>query len=68
MPFEDILPRVGKVSTLNMNINYLKVAKGKQFIVESRLIRVGNRSAVVEGAFLSQQGDLLATAQSNMVY
>jgi len=68
MPLEDIMPRVGKVSTLNMNINYLKVAKGKQFTVESRLVRVGNRTAVVEGSFMNQQGDLLATAQSNMVY
>jgi len=68
MPLEDIMPRVSKVSTLNMNINYLKVAKGKQFTVESRLVRVGNRTAVVEGSFMNPQGDLLATAQSNMVY
>lgn len=56
---------IGKeVTTVEMNINYLKPAqKGDLLLAEGKVVKSGNKIVVCEGELYNEKGDLLANSR-----
>lgn len=57
---EELQKRVGKMSTIDMRIDYLRPGKGETFIATAEVIRKGSRVAVVRMELHNEQGTHIA--------
>ena len=57
-----LTPRFGKISTIDLRVDYLSVGVGEHFFVTAKVLRLGSRVATTRMDFLGADGKLLATA------
>ena len=57
-----LVPRFGKISTIDLHVNYLNVGIGDHFFIRATVLRLGSRVATTRMEFLAADGKLLATA------
>lgn len=57
---EDFQRRIGKMSTIDMRIDYLRPGKGEYFVATAEVIRKGSRVAVVRMELHNEQGTHIA--------
>jgi uncharacterized protein (TIGR00369 family) len=55
------LERFGKLSTIDMRVDYLRPGIGESFVLQAEVMRLGSRVASTRMEFLSADGKLLST-------
>ncbi len=55
---------LSKTSTVNLNINFLRPGKGKQFTAKSSVIRSGNKLSFTHMDLQNEEGHLIATGSA----
>ena len=55
-----LVPRFGKISTIDLHVNYLNVSVGDHFFVHASVLRLGSRVATTRMEFLNAEGKLLS--------
>lgn len=53
---EELVTRLGKMSTIDIRTDYLRPGRGEQFIATARVIRAGNKVAVCRMELHNEQG------------
>lgn len=70
MPGETLearLERFGRVSTIDVHVDFLRPGTGKSFIVTSYILRTGNKIAVTRIELHNDQDDLIAVGSASYV-
>ncbi|QIZ78099.1 thioesterase family protein [Ferrimonas lipolytica] len=57
---DEIMARLANLGTIDLRIDYLRPGRGKQFIATGKVIRTGNKVAVVRMELHNHQGDHIA--------
>jgi uncharacterized protein (TIGR00369 family) len=58
------LERFGKLSTIDMRVDYLRPGIGESFVLQAEVMRLGSRVASTRMEFLSADGKLLSTGSA----
>ena len=58
---EEMRALVGKASTINLHINYIRPGKGIFFSVTSRVLRVGNKICFTHSDLFNEEDSLIAS-------
>jgi uncharacterized protein (TIGR00369 family) len=58
------LERFGKLSTIDMRVDYLRPGIGERFVLQAEVMRLGSRVASTRMEFLSADGKLLSTGSA----
>jgi uncharacterized protein (TIGR00369 family) len=58
------LERFGKLSTIDMRVDYLRPGIGENFVLQAEVMRLGSRVASTRMEFLSAGGKLLSTGSA----
>jgi uncharacterized protein (TIGR00369 family) len=58
------LERFGKLSTIDMRVDYLRPGIGEMFVLQAEVMRLGSRVASTRMEFLSADGKLLSTGSA----
>jgi acyl-coenzyme A thioesterase PaaI-like protein len=58
------LRRFGKLSTIDLRIDYLRPATGARFALRAEVLRLGSRLATTRMEFCAGDGKLLATGSA----
>jgi uncharacterized protein (TIGR00369 family) len=58
------LERFGKLSTIDMRVDYLRPGIGERFVLQAEVMRLGSRVASTRMEFLSVDGKLLSTGSA----
>ena len=56
----DLIMRFGKMSTLNIRVDYLRPGAGKEFRCVSKVIRAGNKVAVTQMELFNDKDELIS--------
>lgn len=59
-----LTPRFGKISTIDLHVDYLSVGIGEHFFITAKVLRLGSRVATTRMEFLGADGKLLATGSA----
>jgi len=59
---EEKMERFSRLGTIDMRVDYLRPGAGEYFIATARVIRSGNRIAVIYSELHNESGELLASA------
>ena len=59
---EEKMERFSRLGTIDMRVDYLRPGAGKRFIATARVIRSGNRIAVIYAELHNERDELLASA------
>jgi len=59
-PLSELIARFSKMSTLNIRVDYLRPGAGKTFRCISRVLRAGNKVAVVQMEMINEEGIQIA--------
>jgi uncharacterized protein (TIGR00369 family) len=60
-PFEELSAKLGKTSTINLNINYLRPGKGKHFIAKASVLQSGNKITFSHMDLFNPSAELIAS-------
>lgn len=60
MPEDDVAKKIYKIGTIDLRIDYVRPGRGNSFYVTSKLLRSGNRVAVVRMELHCDDGTLVA--------
>ena len=58
---EQTLARFARVGTIDMRVDFLLPGKGKYFIASARILRKGNRVAVIHTEMHNENGEMIAS-------
>ena len=61
LSIDELAEIVGKCSTVDLHINYLRLGKGDRFIAKSWLVKAGNHISFTRMELLNQDEELIAT-------
>ena len=61
---EHLMARFGKISTIDLHVDYLSVGIGEHFFVTSTVLRLGSRVATTRMEFVGADGKLHATGSA----
>lgn len=59
---EDRLERFSRLGTIDLRVDYLRPGSGNSFVATARILRSGNRIAVVRAELHNDVGELIAAA------
>lgn len=59
---EEKLERFSRLGTIDMRVDYLRPGSGQYFVATARVIRSGNRIAVIFSELHNESGELIASA------
>jgi uncharacterized protein (TIGR00369 family) len=65
---EDLAAVVGKCSTINLQVNYLRPGKGRTFTARAWLQKYGHKIAFIRMELHNENDDLIATASGTYVH
>jgi len=60
--FEELFAKLGKASTINLNINYLRPGKGEHFLAKASVIQSGNKITFSRMELFNPSYELIASA------
>lgn len=58
----ELSTQLGKSSTVNLHVDYLRPGKGEQFVAKSWVLRSGNKITVTQMQLFNQDNTLIASA------
>jgi uncharacterized protein (TIGR00369 family) len=59
--FEELSAKLGKASTINLNINFLRPGKGEHFIAKASILQSGNKVTFTRMDLLNPSNELIAS-------
>ena len=65
---KEVAPRMHKLATSNLRIDYIAPGKGDVFTTKAEAINVGNRSLLIQAKMSNEVGALIAMSTGNFVY
>lgn len=61
---EQLMPRFGRISTIDLHVDYLSVGIGEHFFITAKVMRLGSRVATTRMEFFAADGKLLSTGSA----
>jgi uncharacterized protein (TIGR00369 family) len=60
-PIDEIAKMIGKTSTIDMHVNYIRPGRGSHFIAKASVINTGNKISFTRMELFNQDAVLIAT-------